>query len=823
MSGHMLGYWRKMQIREQVYGLCATIARVDGWVDVVVLALAFGDLSGPALLKDVLWVYAALEDVHQSNDNAENGWDAGTEERVRYLLEALNDARKFPVPSEKVFQVILKALSTEGPCSIPAAKLLCQAKSWFEDNDFQLIMQEHTTRVLYARYTHSVTTLGYVIRAAVVTDPYYFPNSPAQTDGSHKQAMAMLNTHLRAVSTLFSNYSTLVYPGYTWLHERRPSSTNVDHHGLPSIDTGSDSLIQWTPYIRCNLSNWITIYSAMDFFSQEELHAPYFSVLEHIWGVKYTGTYRFTEDTQKTLAWTLIALSHCPYKDEGYIPISPEFRATFSLRLSDALIQAAKKAREMNPDDPTQIENQPDLDSSRQEKTHAFHRGSGILEEMGQALKVESEGEQVDRGEMQVDELEESKGPRIECVEAFKILETSNLAPDSIMSRFLADRNEPDSEPDELNTVQTVSSPKKHGYPLPLSFLQLRSRCTPGCVGIVSKSESLREVREEGRWKSLKEAGGRRRRDGREGKGREGVEEPQGGRRREGREGKGREGKGREGKGREGVEEPQGGRRRREGKGREGVEEPQGGRRRKGREGKGWKSLKEAGGGREGKGREGKGWKSLKEAGGGREGKGREGKMGWIDTETHMNRSSHSNTYIWNPSSNRPRRHGHQPRKDQADDVISPAGPNEQHNEGSGGITIRPSSSTRKVHRGEPCTTPPLRVISTRRGSPPPSCHLTSSVLRAIDTTVGRRGRRQAALCDTHIWEAASGADKVQHGLVFGLPGEQQSERQMHCSEASDEGKAGAVTNESIWELGEPAVIEAQRRLGVHGGNGGIA
>ncbi|KAJ7257736.1 hypothetical protein C8J57DRAFT_1234876 [Mycena rebaudengoi] len=48
----------------------------------------------------------------------------------------------------------------------------------------------------------------------------------------------MLNTHLRAVSTLFSNYSTLVYPGYTQLHERRPSSTNVDHHGLPSIDTG---------------------------------------------------------------------------------------------------------------------------------------------------------------------------------------------------------------------------------------------------------------------------------------------------------------------------------------------------------------------------------------------------------------------------------------------------------------------------------------------------------------------------------------------------------------------------------------------------------
>jgi hypothetical protein len=42
-----------------------------------------------------------------------------------------------------VFQVILKALSREDPCSIPAVKLLCRAKSWFIEIDFQSTMQEH--------------------------------------------------------------------------------------------------------------------------------------------------------------------------------------------------------------------------------------------------------------------------------------------------------------------------------------------------------------------------------------------------------------------------------------------------------------------------------------------------------------------------------------------------------------------------------------------------------------------------------------------------------------------------------------------------------
>jgi hypothetical protein len=195
----------------------------------------------------------------------------------------------------------------------------------------------------------------------------------------------------------------------------------------------------------------------MYLFPQEQLQAPYLSVLEHIWGVKYTGTYQFTKDTEKTLAWTLIALSivwegfdfsgqqtlqdfyqliwctiSTAFKSQyelyttdkvRNILISPNFRAAFYRPLGDSLIQVAKKARDMNPDDPKQIDNQPDLDSSLQEKTHAFHRAAGILDEMGQALKLESEGEQVDRGEEraklywdnlrthfeeQVNELEES-------------------------------------------------------------------------------------------------------------------------------------------------------------------------------------------------------------------------------------------------------------------------------------------------------------------------------------------------------------------------------------------------------------------------------
>ncbi|KAJ7244214.1 hypothetical protein C8J57DRAFT_1242927 [Mycena rebaudengoi] len=145
MAGHTLDYIDGEQIvRKQVYDLCATIARVDGWVDVIVAALAFGDLYGPAVLKDVAWVYAALQNGQPSSDGLQNDWDTAAEERVLQLLKALNNANwGFPAPSTKVLQVILKALSTEGPCSIEALKLLCLKKKWFIDNDFELVMQEH--------------------------------------------------------------------------------------------------------------------------------------------------------------------------------------------------------------------------------------------------------------------------------------------------------------------------------------------------------------------------------------------------------------------------------------------------------------------------------------------------------------------------------------------------------------------------------------------------------------------------------------------------------------------------------------------------------
>ncbi|KAJ7244297.1 hypothetical protein C8J57DRAFT_1681143 [Mycena rebaudengoi] len=131
------------RIRKLVYELSATITRIDGWVDVVVSALAFGDLSAYTLLQDVSWVYAALGYVRQSNNNAENTWDAATEECVLKLLKALNDATEFPAPSERALRAILKALSTEGPCLIPALNLLVRVKSWYTDNELQPIMQEH--------------------------------------------------------------------------------------------------------------------------------------------------------------------------------------------------------------------------------------------------------------------------------------------------------------------------------------------------------------------------------------------------------------------------------------------------------------------------------------------------------------------------------------------------------------------------------------------------------------------------------------------------------------------------------------------------------
>ncbi|KAJ7244303.1 hypothetical protein C8J57DRAFT_1361962 [Mycena rebaudengoi] len=194
-------------------------------------------------------------------------------------------------------------------------------------------------------------------------------------------------------------------------------------------------LTQWTPYIHHKPSHWITIYSQLYTDYQEELQSSYLSVLERIWGVKYTGTYQFTKDAEKALAWTLIALSivwegfnfsgqqtledfyllirctistafksHNPYKQYSWAGlarthISPNFRATFSTGLGDALIQAAKNTDDVISQTPTQIENQLDLDNSLEEKIQVLQQVTTILGEMGQALKLESEGEQVDRGE----------------------------------------------------------------------------------------------------------------------------------------------------------------------------------------------------------------------------------------------------------------------------------------------------------------------------------------------------------------------------------------------------------------------------------------
>jgi hypothetical protein len=374
MSGHKLGDSSKMRVRKQVYDLCTTVAQVASWIDVVVIALAFGDLSGHAWLEDVSFVYEALQDGQPSSDDMETDWDAATEERVLQLLKALNDAAELPVPSEPVLKVILKALFREGPCSIQALELLCHVKRWFIDSDLEHIMQEHN---------------------------------------------------------VWSRMGAIIIINNSW-------GLRYSVEGYIQLGHMLSSLIQWTPYIHSDPSQWIIIYFEIDGFNQVRLQTPYLSILERIYGVKYTGTYQFTDDTEKTLAQTLIALSNvwegftfseqqtlqvfyqvirCTisiafksrYLDNFYtdevpnILISPNFRATFYAPLGDSLIQAARNAEDVIPDAPSQIHDQPDSDSSIQERTHILHRAATLLDKMGQALKNESEGEQVDHGEKQVE------------------------------------------------------------------------------------------------------------------------------------------------------------------------------------------------------------------------------------------------------------------------------------------------------------------------------------------------------------------------------------------------------------------------------------
>jgi hypothetical protein len=278
-----------------------------------------------------------------------------------------------------------------------AAVILCKVESWFLNLDLEPIMQEHN--------------VWFLMGVAVV---------------------AMMKQQSRM-----------------WT-----DSVNKEYIRLGIKLSG---LTQWTPYIRRNPSHWITICNGMREWVRA-VDSPYLSVFERIWGVKYTGTYQFMKDSEKTFAWALIAVSivwegfdfsspqalqdldplirytistasksHYRAVEMSFNPadilISPSFRATFYTPLGDALFQAAKKARDMITGVPTQSDNQLDLDSSQQGKTQILRQGATILDEMGHAFKLESEGDQVDRGderareywdnlrahfEGEVDQLEES-------------------------------------------------------------------------------------------------------------------------------------------------------------------------------------------------------------------------------------------------------------------------------------------------------------------------------------------------------------------------------------------------------------------------------
>jgi hypothetical protein len=174
--------------------------------------------------------------------------------------------------------------------------------------------------------------------------------------------------------------------------------------------------------------------------------------------VKYTGTFHFMKDTEKTFAWTLIALSigwedfnfsgqqtlqefyylirctistafmsHNSY-GRYYLDISPEFRAAFYTPLVDSLIQAAGNVEDMVPGGPTQSDNQ---DGSLQEKTQVsqvLQHAARVLHEMGLALKHKPLWEQVGRGEEREEEYWDNLRTRFE-VQVHELEETIKETP----------------------------------------------------------------------------------------------------------------------------------------------------------------------------------------------------------------------------------------------------------------------------------------------------------------------------------------------------------------------------------------------------------
>jgi hypothetical protein len=161
----------QVRLTQEMSLFCSTIARVDGWLDTVMLAAKLvrvhvdhlGEIHSllslppsrsnkPLRLPEfgaqaIQWIYLALEHVKRLwQENVADGedsteWDSNTALTVDGLLQVLgcNDSLPESPPVESL-HIILRALSAPTDVAYTAFLVLTRAKAWFEDHNLLPIL-----------------------------------------------------------------------------------------------------------------------------------------------------------------------------------------------------------------------------------------------------------------------------------------------------------------------------------------------------------------------------------------------------------------------------------------------------------------------------------------------------------------------------------------------------------------------------------------------------------------------------------------------------------------------------------------------------------
>ncbi|KAJ7249379.1 hypothetical protein C8J57DRAFT_1669015 [Mycena rebaudengoi] len=251
--------WRSR--KSAIYEFCAVFARSEGWLDVVLAALALARADVVDLVRDiedsfeikrvpdVTWVYWGLEQVGSASgtDGTDITWDTTTMDAMGDFFQVLILSRPIPQrPTEASIRIVMHALhSGEDYVAHLAMLVLSRAEEWFRDETFSSLMKQWP---IWA-------TLGEI---------------------AFKPSDYLLSYSLGSIYIRLGNNLSAI-PG-------------------------------WRPVIYHYLDAWIGIFERIQ--SSRDARLAFKPVLSRVWDAEYRGTYVFEDEMEEFLALASIALAN---------------------------------------------------------------------------------------------------------------------------------------------------------------------------------------------------------------------------------------------------------------------------------------------------------------------------------------------------------------------------------------------------------------------------------------------------------------------------------------------------------------------------------